>query len=139
MRKWFERREKGAEKRSETCTKKIKALSRRLKVSHRHFSKSVSQPKICTKKDVFFSSRGSAQVPPDVGLAPRAAWRPLPSTPLRLRTPGWGEEGRRGRGGKGFGLREGSSNYNGGWGGPSKHQMGPDPQLGAPNLQGWPR
>ena len=45
-----------------------------------------------------------------------------------------GEEGRRGRGGKGFGLREGSSNYNEGWGGPSKHQLGPDPHLGGPNI-----
>ena len=31
-----------------------------------------------------------------------------------------------------MGLREGSSNCNGGWGGPSKHQLGPDPHLGAP-------
>ena len=97
------------------------------------------------------------RVPPDVGLAPSAAWRPLRSTPLRPRTlpptslgrplpepckksqGGWGEEGRRGRGGKGFGLREGSSNYNGGWGGPSKHQLGPDPHLGAPKPMGFER
>ena len=90
-------------------------------------------------------------IPPDVGLAPSAAWRPPPSTPLRPGTPSpptslgrplpepckkrQGEEGRRGQEGKGFqpfGLREGSSNYNGGWGGTSKHQLGPDPHLGAP-------
>ena len=75
---------------------------------------------------------------------------PPPPPPCALQTPppptnlgrpllakrakgGWGEERRRGRGGRGFGLREGSSNYNGGWGGPSKQQLGPDPHLGAPN------
>ena len=88
------------------------------------------------------------RAPPDVGLAPSAAWRPppcapgpLPPTSLGRPLPepckrsqgGWGEERRRGRGGRGFGLREGSSNYNGGWAGPSKHQLGPDPHLGAPN------
>ena len=76
------------------------------------------------------------RVPPDVGLAPSAAWRappppppcalgPLPLTSLDCPLPepckksqeGLGKEGRRGRGGKGFGLREGSSNYNGGLGG----------------------
>ena len=104
-------------------------------------------PKELRKKFV----RGLFRVPPD-GSSPSAAWRaPPPSTPLRPRTPpphqpgpplpepckksqrGWGEEGRRGREGRGFGLREGSSNCNGGWGGPSKHQLGPDPHRGAPN------
>ena len=80
-------------------------------------------------------SRNACRVPLDVGLAPSAASRPPPPPcalgphrPTSLGRPlpkpckksqgGWGEEGRRGRGGKGFGLREGSSNYNGGWGGP---------------------
>ena len=34
-------------------------------------------------------------------------------------------------GGKGCSLREGSSSCNGGWGGPSEGQLGPDPHLGA--------
>ena len=49
-------------------------------------------------------------------LPPTSLGRPLPE-PCKKSQGGWGEEGRRGRGGKGFGLREGSSNYNGGWGG----------------------
>ena len=36
--KWFEKREKGSEKWSETCPKVFKPLSRRLKISHQHFS-----------------------------------------------------------------------------------------------------
>ena len=51
--------------------------------------------------------------------------RPVPEH-CKKSQGGWGEEGGRGRGGKGFGLREGPSNCNGGWGGPSKHQLGPD-------------
>ena len=47
---------KGSEKRSETCPKFLKPLSRRLKIAHRHFSKSFSPPKISTKK-FFFSAR----------------------------------------------------------------------------------
>ena len=71
--------------------------------------------------------------PPPPPCAPRtppptSLGRPLPE-PCKKSHGGWGEEGRRGRRGKGFGLREGSSNYNGGWGGPSKHQLGPDPHL----------
>ena len=46
-------------------------------------------------------------------LPPTSLGRPLPE-PCKKSQGGWGEEGRRGRGGKGFGLREGSSNYNGG-------------------------
>ena len=65
-------------------------------------------------------------------LPPTSLGRTLPE-PCKKSQGGWGEEGRRGRGGKGFGLREGSSDYNRGWGGPSKHQLGPDPHLGAPN------
>ena len=43
---------------------------------------------------------------------------PPPSRSLAKKSQGaCGEEGRKGRGGKGFGSREGSSNYNGGWGG----------------------
>ena len=76
--------------------------------------------------------------PPPPPLRPRTppAHQPGPPPPGALRKRcqgGWGEEGRRGRAGNGFGLREGSSNYNGGWGGPSKHHLGPDPHLGAPN------
>ena len=84
------------------------------------------------------------QVPPDVGLAPSTAGGPSPPPPpapqdpsphTRLCRPipehckksqgGRGEEGGRGRGGKGFGLREGASNCNGGWGGtPYTREMG---------------
>ena len=79
-------------------------------------------------------------------LHPPCALGPLPPTSLRRPLPepctksqgGWVEEGRRGRGGKGFGLREGSSNYNGGGGEPSKHQLGPDPHLGASLLYPCP-
>ena len=54
--KWLEKREKGSEKRSETCPKNVKPLSRRLKMSHWHFSKSFSPPKICAKQIFFFFS-----------------------------------------------------------------------------------
>ena len=82
---------------------------------------------------------GFALLPPSTPWRPRTpplppppAWA-APSRSLAKRaTGGGGEEGRRGRGGKGFGLREGSSNYNGGCSGPCKHQLGPDPHLGAP-------
>ena len=37
--KWFEKREKGSEKRSDTCPKNVKPLSRRFIISHRHFLK----------------------------------------------------------------------------------------------------
>ena len=91
------------------------------------------------------------RVPPNVGLTPSAAWRP-PPTPLRPRTPppppppawaapsrslakrakgGGGEEGRRGRGWKG--LREGSSNYNGGWGDPPNTSWGQTHIWGLPS------
>ena len=59
--KWYEKREKGSEKQSKTCPKMFKPLSRRLKISHQHFSKSFSSPKICTKK-VFLSPGDSAGV-----------------------------------------------------------------------------
>ena len=56
--------------------------------------------------------------------------RPPPPGALQKEPRGMGGRGR-GQEGKGFGLRAGSSNYNGGWGGgPSKHQLGPDPHLG---------
>ena len=84
------------------------------------------------------------RAPPDVGLVPSAAWRALPLHPLRLRPlppphqPGppppkaSQKSGRGGWGGKGCGLREGSSSYDrGGRGGLSKRQLGPDPHLGA--------
>ena len=70
--------------------------------------------------------------PPPCALGPLP---PLPE-PCKKSQGGGGKRKRRGRGGKGFGLREGSSNYNGGWGGPSKHQLGPDPHLGAPKVRG---
>ena len=60
--------------------------------------------------------------------------RPLPE-PCKKSQGEWGEEGRRGWGGKGFGLREGPSNCNGGWGRPPKHQLGPDPHLGGSQTQ----
>ena len=41
-------------KRSETCLKNVKPLSRCLNISHRHFSKSFAPPKISTKEHVFF-------------------------------------------------------------------------------------
>ena len=40
----------------------FKPLSGRLKMFHRHFSKSFSPPKICSKKSNIFSPRGSAGV-----------------------------------------------------------------------------
>ena len=51
--KWFEKREQGSEKRSETCPKNLKPLSRRLHISHRHASRCFSPPKICTNKNLF--------------------------------------------------------------------------------------
>ena len=69
-------------------------------------------------------------------LPPTSLGRPLPEPSKKSQGGGWGEEGRRGQGGRGFGLREGSSNYNGGQGGPSKHQLGPDPHLGLPIYRG---
>ena len=60
--KWFGKREKGCERRSETCPKFFEPLSPRLKMSHWHFSKSFWPPKICTKK-VLFSLQGSAGWP----------------------------------------------------------------------------
>ena len=78
--------------------------------------------------------------PPPLGpLPPHQTGPPRSGLPEHCKKSqgGWGEEGGRGRGGKGFGLREGSSNCNGGWGGgPSKHQLGPDPHLGAPKVCG---
>ena len=58
--------------------------------------------------------------PPLLGpLPPHRTGPPRPGLPEHCKKSqgGWGEEGGRGRGGKGFGLREGSSNCNGGWGG----------------------
>ena len=49
-------RKKGSEKRSETCPKFLKP-SRHLKISHRHFSKSLSPRKICTTKSSCFTAR----------------------------------------------------------------------------------
>ena len=80
---------------------------------------------------------GPPPPPPSTPLRPG----PLPPTSLgrpsqRLakRAKGGGEKREEeGEEGMGFGLREGSSNYNEGWGGPSKHQLGQDPHLGAPN------
>ena len=47
---------KTGKKRSETWPKHFKALSRRLKRFHRHFSKSFSPPKICTNKVFSFTT-----------------------------------------------------------------------------------
>ena len=55
--KWFEKHETGSKERSETCPKNVKPLSRLLKSSHRHFSKSSSPPKIC----IFFVHREALQ------------------------------------------------------------------------------
>ena len=66
------------------------------------------------------SAAGRPPPPPPCDLGPLPPHQPGPPPPGALQkepSGGWGEEGRRGRGGKGFGLREGSSNYNGGWGG----------------------
>ena len=90
-----------------------------------------------------------------MGLAPSAAGGPSPSTPPRTPppTPDWaapsltpgalqkepggvgGEEGGRGRGEKGFGLREGSSNCNGGWGGEPQTPVGARPTSGGSQLK----
>ena len=59
--KRVEIRDKGSEKRSETGPNIFQPVSGRLKIFHRHFSKSFSPPKICTQKR-FFSPRGSAGV-----------------------------------------------------------------------------
>ena len=100
-------------------------------------------------------NKHSCRGPPDVGLAPSTAGGPSPSIPPRTPppTPGWaapsrtpgalqkeprgvGGRGREraGRGGKGFGLREGSSNCNGGWGGTLQTPVGPDHIWGLPIL-----
>ena len=90
-----------------------------------------------------------------MGLAPSAAWTVLPVHPLRLRTPpphqpgphppgalqkepggGWGEEGRGTWGGKGCGQGRVLQFQWGGWRGPSKQQLGPDPHLGALDYSG---
>ena len=57
--------------------------------------------------------------PPPRTLGPSPHTRPGRPVPEHCKKSqgGWGEEGGRGRGGKGFGLREGPSNCNGGWGG----------------------
>ena len=57
------------------------------------------------------------RVPPDVGLAASTAGGPSTPPSAKRTKGGGGEEGGRGRRGKGFGLREGSSNRNGGSGG----------------------
>ena len=62
-------------------------------------------------------------------LPPTSLGRPLPE-PCEKSQGGLGEEGRRGRGGKGFGLREGSSDYNGGWGGALQTPVGARPTSG---------
>ena len=48
--KWFEKRKRGSEKRSETWPKMFKPLSCCLNIFHQHFSKNISLPKICTTK-----------------------------------------------------------------------------------------
>ena len=62
---------------------------------------------------------GGPPPPPPCAPGSPAPHQPGPPPPgaLQKEPSGWGEEGRRGRGGKGFGLREGSSNDNGGLGG----------------------
>ena len=44
----FEKHRKKNEKRSETCPNRFQPVSGLLKISHRHFSKSFSPPKVCT-------------------------------------------------------------------------------------------
>ena len=73
--------------------------------------------------------------PPSTPL--RSLGRPLPE-PCKKSQGGWGEEGRRGRGGKGFGLREGSSNDNGGWGGALQTPVGARPCVCNPHIQESP-
>ena len=53
---WFEQREKGSEQRSETCPINFEPLSRRFKISHRHFSKSFHRPQFAPKH-IFFTAR----------------------------------------------------------------------------------
>ena len=66
---WFEKREKGSEKRSETCPKKFKPLSRRLKISHRPFCKSFSPPNFWKK------SRGAL-------MGTELRWQSAPKTQI---------------------------------------------------------
>ena len=87
------------------------------------------------------------RVPPDVGLAPSAAWRPPPSTPLRSRTPSpptslgrpfpepckksqWGVGGRAGR--EGVWLEGRFLQLQSGMGGP------PNPSWGQTHIWGLP-
>ena len=60
--KWFEKREEGSEKGSETCPKMshFKPLSRRVKMSHRHFSNFLTAQNLHQKKCLY--PRGSAGV-----------------------------------------------------------------------------
>ena len=81
-------------------------------------------------KTNFVIFRQSSLEYPEVWVWPQVPLGgPPPSTPCALgpcrkSQGGWGEDGRRGRGGKGFGLREGSSNDNGGWGRPPNTSWG---------------
>ena len=49
---------KRSEKRSETCPNKNSAPSYRLKLFHRHFSKSFSPPKVCTNRHFNYFTTG---------------------------------------------------------------------------------
>ena len=72
---------------------------------------------------------GGPPPPPPCALGPLPSPHqpgPPPPKPCKKRQGGWGEVRRRGRGGKGFGLREGSSNCNRGWG--HKLRNHPQPQ-----------
>ena len=81
-----------------------------------------SQPEGATKRGWVF------RVPPDVGMAPGAAWRPSPSTspappPLRQRRLPLPEDCAKGQGGGGRRTEEGTAVASGR--GPSKGQLGP--------------
>ena len=56
--------------------------------------------------------------------------RPLPEPCKKSQRGVVGKREGRGRGGKGFGLREGSSDYNGGWGGTLQTPVGARPTSG---------
>ena len=55
--KCFENAKKDPKNDPERLRKLSKPLSRRLEISHWHLSKSFSPPKICTKKNSFFTAR----------------------------------------------------------------------------------
>ena len=69
--------------------------------------------------------------PPPPPMRPKTPPPPAWAAPSRITKRSQGKRDGAGWGGKGWGLREGSSTCNGGDGGPFKGQLGPDPHLGA--------